>query len=70
MPHYFCKLVIKYGVFKRATIDIYNLTGMSIAHFETNEATFRINVSALPSGTFFIRIAEGNYSSVKSFVKE
>jgi hypothetical protein len=53
-----------------ATIDIYNAMGMHIATYETAEMKYEINVSTLSAGTYFIRVTEGDNSSVKSFVKK
>jgi hypothetical protein len=43
--------------------------GMHIANFETSEARYDINVANLSAGNYFIRVTEGKYSSVKSFIK-
>jgi len=53
-----------------AIIEIFNTMGMHIATYETSEALYEINVTDFASATYFIRITEGDNSSVKSFVKK
>ena len=53
-----------------ATIHIFNAMGMQVATYQTNEAKYEINVEKLATGAYFIRVIEGKYSSVKSFVKQ
>ena len=53
-----------------ATIDLYNAMGMHIANYETGSSMFDISVTNLAAGTYFIRVTEGNNTSVKSFVKK
>ena len=53
-----------------ATIIIYNTMGMQVVSYQTSEAKFEINVEKLATGTYFIRVIEGQYASVKSFVKQ
>ena len=53
-----------------ATIELYNAMGMHISTYETTEHQLEINVGSLAVGTYFIRINEGDKSTVKSFVKK
>jgi hypothetical protein len=53
-----------------ASIELYNAMGMYITRYETSEAKFEINIATFSAGTYFIRVTEGNNSSVKSFVKQ
>jgi len=64
------KLFVERVTKTQAKIEIYNAMGMFINKYETEETTFEINVSMLPAGTYFIRVAEGGYTNVKSFVKK
>jgi len=53
-----------------AIIELYNAMGMLIGRYETGEMKFEINVASLSSGTYFIRVIEGDHAGVRSFVKK
>jgi hypothetical protein len=63
-------LTIDRGVFTPATIELYNAMGMRIRHYETSDSKFDIDVASLATGTYFIRVIEGDRVGVKSFVKK
>jgi hypothetical protein len=63
-------LTIDRGVFTPATIELYNAMGMRISQYETSDAKFDINVASLATGTYFVRVIEGDRVGVKSFVKK
>jgi hypothetical protein len=50
--------------------EIYNTTGAKVMSFEMNEPETEINVSALSSGIYFIRLMDGNNKVTRRFVKE
>ena len=49
--------------------DIYNVTGAMILSKPIDEKSFEINVSELPAGTYFIKIASEGIVQTKIFVK-
>ena len=51
-------------------IELYNAMGMRINQYETSETKFEINIASLATGTYFIRVIEGDKIGVKSFVKK
>jgi len=53
-----------------AYIEIFNPMGMFIAKYETTSSTYDINVTALSAGTYFVKLTEGDKTTVKSFVKK
>jgi len=64
------KLFVERKAQTPATIEIYNAMGMFINKYETEEQIFEVNVSMLATGTYFIRVTEGDITGVKSFVKK
>jgi hypothetical protein len=63
-------LTIDRGVSTPATIELYNAMGMRIHQYETSDAKFDIDVASLATGTYFVRVIEGDRVGVKSFVKK
>ena len=53
-----------------AVIELYNAIGMRISQYETSDMKYDISVASLSSGTYFIRVIEGDRTGVKSFVKK
>jgi hypothetical protein len=64
------KLYVERGTNELAYIEIYNPMGMFIHKYETTEALYEIDVAQLASGTYFIKVTEGNKIGVKGFVKK
>jgi len=62
-------LTIKYLINDKTTIMIYSSDGSLVKTFETNMEKTEIDVSALTSGIYLIRLVDSN-SSVLRFVKE
>ena len=63
------KLYIERASTERATIEIYDPIGKFIDKYETIEPKFEINVTEFAAGTYFIKLTEGDKTTVKSFVK-
>jgi hypothetical protein len=64
------KITVKRTNSDHATIDLYNAMGMHIATYEIDDVQFNITVSSFAAGTYFLRVTEGENSTVKSFVKK
>jgi hypothetical protein len=63
-------LTIERAASTQAVVELYNAMGMRIGQYETGDMKFDLNVASLASGTYFVRVIEGDKAGVKSFVKK
>ena len=63
-------LTIARATSAKARIEIYNSLGTIIHSFEMNETEAEINVSALPSGIYWLRLINDNSCTTRHFVKQ
>jgi hypothetical protein len=64
------KLYVERAGETEATIELFNAMGMHIAQYVTTLKKFEIDVTALAAGTYFVRVADGDKTGVKGFVKK
>ncbi|MBQ6084218.1 MAG: T9SS type A sorting domain-containing protein [Bacteroidales bacterium] len=53
-----------------SNVEIYNLTGAAVLKQECNSDKVEMNVKALQSGVYFIRITTGNNTETRRFIRE
>ena len=53
-----------------SNVEIYNLTGAAVLKQECNSDKVEMNVKALQSGVYFIKITTGNSTETRRFIRE
>jgi hypothetical protein len=64
------KLTIVRTTAEKSLIEIYNSNGALVQTFEMNTDKYELDVSALSSGFYMIRLVDNNNSSILRFMKE